>query len=96
MSVACRRGHPRNFDNLFPLVLKDAVSFNSQKQLGEIVELRAKWFKKWVLRAQELDADEKLIKDKMPSHLGRILAPKRILLWSEMLKEAGILTYRCG
>ena len=39
--VCClRRGHPKNF------VLKDAVFFNSQKRMGELVELRAKWFKK--------------------------------------------------
>ena len=89
VSVACKRGHPKNFENLLPPVLKDAVLFNSHKHLSELVELRAKWFKKWVQRAKELEDNEKQIKSAMPKHLSRILAPKRILLWSEMLKEAG-------
>ena len=89
VSVACKRGHPKNFENLLPPVLKDAVLFNSHKHLSELVELRAKWFKKWVQRAKELEDNERQIKSAMPKHLSRILAPKRILLWSEMLKEAG-------
>ena len=33
--------------------------------------------------------DESILKSKLPDHLAHILAPKRILLWAEMLKESG-------
>ena len=62
MSVACKKGHPKNFENLLPHVLKEAVFFNSQKHMGELVELRTKWFKKWILRAKELEADKMHVK----------------------------------
>ena len=89
VSVACQKGHPKNFENLLPKVLKDSVDFNCKNSLGDIVDFRARWFKQWVDRSKILAADEKVLKSKLPSHLAHILAPKRILLWAEMLKEAG-------
>ena len=44
VSAACKRGHPKNFENLLPHVLEEAVFFDSKKHMGELVELRAKWF----------------------------------------------------
>ena len=62
-------------------MLKEAIHRNTQKSLGGLVELRAQWFEKW--EAQEVE-----LKAGLTDHLSRILAPKRILLWAEMLKEA--------
>ena len=56
--------------------------------IGDLVELRAQWLKKWVSRAKVLDVQEVEAKAGLQEHLSRILAPKRILLWEEMLKEA--------
>ena len=61
---------------------------NTHNSLGDLVELRAQWFKKWVSNAKALEAEEVEMKAGLTDHLSRILAPKRILLWAEMLKEA--------
>ena len=89
VSVACQKGHPKNFENLLPKVLKDSIDFNCKNSLGDIVDFRARWFKKWIDRSRKLSNDERILKSKLPDHLAQILAPKRILLWAEMLKEAG-------
>lgn len=54
----------------------------------ELVKLRAKWLKKWVETAKDLESDEIHVKDNMPEYPARILALKRILLRLEILQEA--------
>ena len=43
----------------------------------------------WTARAKELAPAEKSLKRNMPDNLRCLLAPKRILLWEEMLKACG-------
>ena len=88
VATACQKGHPKNFENLLPPVLKESIHYNTQKSIGDLVKLRAQWFKKWVSRAKVLDVQEVEAKAGLQEHLSRILAPKRILLWEEMLREA--------
>ena len=88
VTTACQKGHPKNFENLLPPVLKEAIGCNTQKSLSDLVELRAQWLKKWVSNAKIFDAQESELQSGLTEHLSRILAPKRILLWAEMLKEA--------
>ena len=88
VATACQKGHPKNFENLLPPVLKESIRYNTQMSTGSLVELRAQWFKKWVSRAKVLDAEEVEVKAGLQKHLSSILAPKRILLWEEMLREA--------
>ena len=54
---------------------------------GELVALRAAWFKKWVGRIEELETEEIALKESMPDHLKRILQPKRLLVFREMLSD---------
>ena len=77
VATACQKGHPKNFENFLPPVLKEAFHRNTQKHLGDLVELRAQLFKKWVSYAQVLEAQEVEMKAGLTDHLSRILAPKR-------------------
>ena len=86
---AVERGHPRSFKALLPPVLDEALSCNSDMSCAEISALRAKWFSKWVTRSSQLKEKELVLKESMPSHLRRILEPKRLLLLAEILKEEG-------
>ena len=88
VATACQKRHPKNFVNLLPPVLEEAIHRNTHNSLGDLVELRAQWFKKWVSNAKALEAQEVEMKAGLTDHLSCILAPKRILLWAEMLKEA--------
>ena len=88
VATACQKGHRKNFENLLPPVLKEAIHHNTHKSLGDLVELRAQWFKKWVSNAKALEAQEVEMKAGLTDHLSRVLAPKRMLLWAGMLKGA--------
>ena len=86
---AIKQGHPRSFSKLLPGVLQKAVSKNfSQEGAGSLVQERAKFFKHWLVRAKELEAQERELKQGMDSHARNILEPKRLLLWKEMLQQA--------
>ena len=80
-------GHPRNFKNLLPKPIEHAVNLNMQLPPGELVALRAAWFKKWIGRIEELENQEVALKESMPDHLKRILQPKRLLVFREMLSD---------
>ena len=84
---ALARGHPSNIcGELAPLVLK-AVDDNLNKSPECLIMFRAKWLKKWIKRAQELEDDEKALHLSMPPHRRRILVGKRILLLKEIIKD---------
>ena len=53
----------------------------------DLISSRLAWIKKWSSRSchPELRAIEANLKSSMPAHLSRILSPKRIQLWKEML-----------
>ena len=75
-------GRPRN-----PLV--KALSLNTESNLHELVNMRARWFRKWLTRSKEVAAEEKELKSNMPKHLSKILAQKNLILWKEMLIDSG-------
>ena len=77
-------GHPRNLKNLLPSPLEHAISLNINLPPGDLVTLRATWFKKWIVRIEELESDERSLKASMPEHLRKILSPKRLLVFCEM------------
>ena len=80
-------GHPGNLKNLLPSPLEHAISLNINLPPGDLVSLRAAWFKKWIVRIEELESDERSLKASMPEHLRKILSPKRLLVFREMLAE---------
>ena len=86
---AVNRGHPKSFSKLVPDILHKAIekNFASGSSSGELAGMRAKWFSKWMERAKHLAGDEESLKAGLPMHVRHILAPKRLLLWKEILAE---------
>ena len=80
-------GHPKNLLKRIGIDLKKAVENINESNHANIVADRARFFKKWLARAKELqDAENKLHTD-MPCHLRQILRGKRLLLWKEILVD---------
>ena len=85
---AVDRGHPKLISTLVPPILMEAVFHNFQnRDLGHLPKLRAEWFSKWTSRANELREAEQELKANMPKHAAKILQPKRLLLWKEILLD---------
>ena len=87
LAEAVKSGHPKAFGSIVPAVLRDAIALNFSGNDAELIKMRAAFFKRWTHRATELQVQEADVKGKMPEHLKDILAPKRILVWKEMLEE---------
>ena len=83
------RGHPKLFTQLMPGILADAVCANFSECPSTLVRARAAWFAKWTSRAKALAKEEAQLKANMPDHMAKILQPKRLLLWKEILVELG-------
>ena len=84
---AIERGHPRSFSAIVPPAMEEAISCNAYMPSEELVKIRTQWFSKWIARSSELKSQEVELKKNMPSHLRKILEPKRLLLLAEMLKD---------
>ena len=57
-----------------------------------VVKARAAWFARWMARAKELTEltqAEMDFKANMAHHVSKILQPKRLLLWREILEDLG-------
>ena len=85
---ACRRGHPKLLTKLVPGILQMAIFKNfASSSLGDLQKERAEWFSKWMNRAKELKVSERELKQSLPKHAQTILAPKRLLVWKEILED---------
>ena len=89
MSEAVKRGHPKSFSRLVPKILMEAVSknFGQDSEQAKLASDRSKWFARWMRRALELAEAEGELKKGLSDHVRRILAPKRTILWREILEE---------
>ena len=54
---------------------------------GSVRSQRKLYLERWARRAKELEPEEAQLKAGMSAHRGKILGPKRILLFQEMLKD---------
>ena len=86
---AVKRGHPKAFSKLMPEILERAIweNFGQGSDASRLALDRASWFQRWTHRARELASQEEELKNRLPEHLKRILAPKRLMLWKEILAE---------
>ena len=89
ISEAVKRGHPKSFSRLVPKILMEAVSknFGKESEQAKLAADRSRWFAKWMRRALELTETEAELKKGLSDHVRRILAPKRTILWKEILEE---------
>ena len=86
---AVEAGHPVGREARLPAALEEAVCFLESNSEQKVAEHRLGELKRWLARAKELSADEKELHASFPKSVGSILAPKRLLLWKEMLAHYG-------
>eukprot|EP00435_Cladocopium_sp_Y103_P009876 s4862_g2.t1 len=90
VAEAVNRGHPKSFTKLVPAILHTAILQNFQNdKLGDLPGMRSKWFGKWTTRAKELVQAEKELKAGLQPYAARILEPKRLTVWKEILEDIG-------
>ena len=70
-----------------PKALQQAIDRNASTSAEQLARSRALFFKKWLARAKELEPEEQKFKASLPEHVAAILAPKRLLLWKELLEH---------
>ena len=89
VEAAVKAGHPVSRANCLPHVLQEAVNAISSKSVFQLAKERHATLSYWLDRARALSSSEKELHRSFPEALGRILAPKRLLLWREMLVHYG-------
>lgn len=82
---AVKKGHPRDLLARVPANLKDLVKSVVTGDQSERSSKRASFLKKWLIRSIELKEPELALKPSLPEHLRPLLAPKRLLLFKEIL-----------
>ena len=86
---AVAAGHPVGTEARLPPALKEAVDMICSCSTKQIMDFRLKALKHWLSRAKALGRDEEVLHASLPAGLQDILAPKRLLLWKEMLVHHG-------
>jgi hypothetical protein len=85
---AVERGHPKSFSRLVPQVLQTAIENNFGKDgLHLLPSSRIQWFAKWTERAKQLQQRDVEIKNALSDHAAKILEPKRLALFKEILED---------
>ena len=86
MNDAVCAGRPVGRDAVLPVALKQAVEFVSNHTPHEVASFRHDVLKRCLNRAKELQSKEVVFHKTLHSSLQGILAPKRLLLWKEMME----------
>ena len=86
---AAEAGHPIGRDAMLPTALSNAIRFVSSKSQHEVAMDRHSTLTHWLGRAEDLVGEERAFHDSLPGGVQSILAPKRLLLWREMLMHYG-------
>ena len=89
ISRAVVAGHPVGKEARLPHVLREAVDFVVNHSARQVAEHRLGVLKHWLARARELSNKEAQLHTTLPEAMRGILAPKRLLLWREMLLHYG-------
>ena len=86
VEAAVAAGHPVNKESCLPSVLHEAVNFVTSHSMKDTAKHRLDALKFWLGRAKALKTDESALHSSLPTSLKSILAPKRLLLWKEMME----------
>ena len=89
MDEAARVGHPRSWPAVVPEPLNKVLEQLSTMSEAEVCKTRADNLKKWLSIAVNLEKDEMELKASLDPHVREIVAPKRILFWEAMMRDAG-------
>ena len=85
VTAAANAGHPVGGEARLPNALSEAIRFVSCHSVHEVAQHRLSTLKFWLARGKALAAAEKDLHDSLHPSIKSILAPKRLLLWKEML-----------
>ena len=86
ISAAAGAGHPAGSETKLPGALKEVLSFLASKSPQEVARHRSDTLNFWLSRARKLCDAERTLHDSLHPTLKAILAPKRLLLWKEMME----------
>ena len=86
---ACAAGHPAGKEARLPHALQDAVAFVSNNTRYDLAKHRLDTLKYWLNRGRALAQSEEALHASLHQSVRDILAPKRLLLWKEMLTHYG-------
>eukprot|EP00435_Cladocopium_sp_Y103_P050486 s403_g15.t1 len=89
ISDAVTVGHPIGNEARLPTALADALEFVRSTPMHEVAKHRCSALSYWLERGTALQDSETALHETMPKDLKDILAPKRLLLWKEMLDHYG-------
>ena len=82
-------GHPRTMAVHLTSEVMDMLTENFSGDPVMLVKKRAAYLLKWTSRCKELEREEELLHKSMEPYLQDVLAGKRLLVFQEMLNEAG-------
>ena len=89
VSAAIVAGHPVGNETRLPAPLQEAIDFIADKSCYVVAKSRNATLAFWLNRAKALHAEELKLHASLPTSLREILAPKRFLLWREMMAFYG-------
>ena len=85
--TATNTKHPVLRDTCLPKPLHEAIMKHVAMGAKEISQYRVDTLREWAHMAAHLQASEKALHKSFPDHVAKILRPKRILLFKELLKR---------
>ena len=89
MKQAIAAGHPGQSADELPGPMKEAVSFISEHSPQAVAQHRSEMLRKMIARSVQLAEQEKELKRSMSLRRQQVLESKRLLLFGELLSEAG-------
>ena len=92
---AVKNGHPMNSCRKIPEELRKAVQVHLDWPAGQLRDFRIQWCRKWVARAQELQAAEEADRKSRPPHVAEATKNKNLLVTKEILEEIGYADVEC-
>ena len=85
VTAAANAGHPAGGESTLPNALSEAINFVACHSVHEVAQHRLSTLKYWLDRGKALTEAEKDLHNSLHPSIKDILAPKRLLLWKEML-----------
>lgn len=86
---AIASGHPGQTTDELPNAMKEAVAFMTEHPIQVVAQHRSEVLRKMIARSTQLADQERALKQNMSTRRQRVLANKRLLLFGELLAEAG-------
>ena len=84
---AFKAGHPRSLDGMVNELVDDVAKKNFHGDMFELASMRINFFKRWSVRAKELESKQSEMFKSAPAHAARVLAGKRVALLQEILES---------